>query len=240
MIKLNRKQIRWTLLFFAIVFNCWMLYSFQSANLPENTFVSTPQLSVTETDDFISYHPTKASKLTVLFYPGGLVDPKAYAPLCRRIAEHSYTVIIIKMPWRMANMGYKIPFEKGLLSDTTHQFVMIGHSKGAAMIARFIYEYPQYIDKAILMATTHPKEQDLSHLKIPIMKILASNDGIADEKSILDNKRLLPDLTKYIRIPGGNHAQFAHYGRQFMDGKASITREQQQEIVLECILSFLK
>ena len=175
-----------------------------------------------------------------MFYPGALVNPKAYAPLCRRIAEHGYTVMIIKMPWRMASLGYKIPLEKGLLSDTTRQFVLIGHSKGAAMVARFIYEHPQYINKAILIATTHPKEQDLSHLKIPIMKIIASNDGIADERSSIDNKGLLPDLTRYVRIPGGNHAQFAHYGQQFMDGKASITRELQQEIALESILSFLE
>lgn len=240
MINLNRKQIRWILLCIVIVFNGWMLHSFQSANLPENTFLSTPQLSVAETDDFISFHPVKASQLTVLFYPGGLVDPKAYAPLCRRIAEHGYSVIIIKMPWRMANLGYKIPLEKGLLSDTTQHYVLIGHSKGAAMVARFIDEYPQYIMKAILLATTHPRDQDLSHLKIPIMKILASDDGIADEKSIMDNKHLLPNSTQYVRIPGGNHAQFANYGRQFMDGNASITREQQQEIVLEYILSFLK
>lgn len=240
MIKSIRRKIRWTLLCFAIVFNGWMIYSFQSANLPEDTFVRTARLSVTETDDFITYQPVNASQVTVMFYPGALVDPKAYAPLCRRIAEYGYTVMIIKMPWRMANLGYKIPLEKGMLSDTTRQFVLIGHSKGAAMVARFIYEYPQHINKAILVATTHPKEQDLSHLKIPIMKIIASNDWIADERSIIDNKRLLPDLTRYVRIPGGNHAQFAHYGRQFMDGKASITREQQQEIALESILSFLK
>lgn len=217
-----------------------MLYSFQSANLPEDTFVSTALLSVTETDDFITYHPINASHVTVMFYPGALVEPQAYAPLCRQIAENGYIVMIIKMPWRMANLGYTIPLEKGLLSDSTRQFVLIGHSKGAAMIARFIYEYPNYIDKAILMATTHPIDQDLSQLKIPILKIFGSNDGIADEKSIVTNKRLLPASTTYIRIAGGNHAQFAHYGRQFMDSEASITREQQQEIMLKYILSFLK
>lgn len=228
------------LLGFAIAFNGWMLNSFQSVNLPEDTFVNTPRLAVTETGDFITYSPLKATPVTVLFYPGGLVDPKAYAPLCRKIAASGYTVIIIKMPWRMANLGYKIPLEKGLLTDTTRQFVWMGHSKGAAMVARFMYEYPQYVTKAILLATTHPKEQDLAQLKIPIMKIGASNDGIADEKSILTNKHLLPRSTKYIWIAGGNHAQFAHYGRQFMDGKASITREQQQELTLKSILSFLE
>ena len=235
-----RKKIRLVLLCFAVVFNAWLWYSFQSANLPDDTFTSTKELTVTETKEFISYRPVNASTITLLFYPGGLVDPLAYAPLCRRIAENGHTVMIIKMPWRMANLGYTIPLDKGLLADSTRQFVLIGHSKGAAMITRFLYEYPNYIDKAILIATTHPKDQDLSHLKIPVLKIFGSNDGIADEKSILVNKRLLPASTTYIRIAGGNHAQFANYGTQFMDGEASITREQQQEIVLKCILSFLR
>jgi len=38
-------------------------------------------------------------------------------------------------------------------------------------------------------------------------------------------------------IEGGNHAYYAHYGEQEGDGTATITREEQQEIVLDLLLN---
>lgn len=108
------------------------------------------------------------------------------------------------------------------------------------MAAQFAYENPGLIDRLILMGTTHPRDFSIAGLKIPVMKLFGSNDGVADVKGVNDNKSNLPPLTKYILIKGGNHSQFGYYGFQFGDDKAEISREKQQQIILDNILLFIK
>jgi hypothetical protein len=53
----------------------------------------------------------------------------------------------------------------------------------------------------------------------------------------------LPASTQWVRIEGGNHAQFGYYGSQLFDGlydgRATITRENQQAATLAALLAVL-
>jgi alpha/beta superfamily hydrolase len=161
-------------------------------------------------------------------------------PLCRTIADSNVKVYLIKMPWRLASKGYNKPKELHLFDDTTKTYILSGHSQGAKMAAQFAYENPALTDKLILIATTHPKDISLADNKLPTMKIYGSMDGVADEKSIIDNKTKLPATTKFIRIGGANHAQFGYYGFQLGDNEAAISREQQQTETLKYMIEFIK
>ena len=143
------------------------------------------------------------------------------------------------MPWRLAQFGYTIPKESGIFNDTSKQYILSGHSKGAAMAAQFAFENPYLIDGLILMGTTHPKEIDLSFLKIPVMKIYGANDGVASIEKILNNKSKLPPTTMYVLIEGGNHSQFGYYGPQLGDDDASISRKKQQHLIFEKVIKFM-
>jgi predicted dienelactone hydrolase len=88
----------------------------------------------------------------------------------------------------------------------------------------------------VLIGTTHPKEDDLSLLQIPVTKVYASNDGIAPPDRIRSNQGLLPKQTKWVEIRGGNHSQFGRYGHQLFDGTATISREEQETITRSAIL----
>ena len=169
-----------------------------------------------------------------------MVDPKAYLPLCRKIAQNNIKVYLIKMPWRLAANGYNKPKELNLFKDRSKKYILAGHSQGAKMAAQFVFENPNLINKLILIGTTHPRDISLSNLEIPILKIYGSKDGVADEKSIIANKSKLPITAKFVRIEGANHSQFGYYGFQLGDNKAEISREQQQKTTLNSILQFLK
>jgi hypothetical protein len=91
-----------------------------------------------------------------------------------------------------------------------------------------------------LIATTHPRDIDLSKLDIPVMKISGSRDGVAGMEDILNNKSKLPPATNYVVIEGANHAQFGYYGFQLGDNKATIGRAKQQQVTLDTILAFIK
>ncbi|MFV5692676.1 alpha/beta hydrolase [Flavobacterium sp. LT1R49] len=206
----------------------WIGNSYQTKGVSITVFQNNSSVQVDNTDDFISFTPKKSCQKVFIFYPGALVAPEAYTPLCRKIADNGYKSIIIKMPWRLPSYGYKKPKEMGFFKDTTKQYILAGHSKGGMMAARFVYENPTLIDKLILLGTTQPRDFDLSKSSIPIMKIYGSNDGVADAKSVTLNKPKLPATTKYILIEGANHSQFAYYGSQLGDDKATISREHQQ------------
>jgi len=51
---------------------------------------------------------------------------------------------------------------------------------------------------------------------------------------------MMPQNTRYVKIEGGNHAQFGWYGSQRGDNEARITREEQQRIVVEETVGFLE
>lgn len=236
----KRKIFRTVWIVCGVSFFIWMILSMSATGFDEEEIYSdSASVHVEQTDDFTSFTPTETYRATVLFYPGALVDPDAYAPLCRRIAEHGYRTLIIHMPWRLATQGYNKIKEMDLLADTTQQFILAGHSQGGKMAAQFVYENPQLIDRLILLGTTHPRDIDLSPIPIPVLKVYGSNDGVASPEKVIANKPMLPPSTQFALIEGGNHSQFGYYGSQLGDSEAGISREEQQDLILDHILSFL-
>lgn len=220
-------------------FSIYLFYSYQSQYISEYLLQSNDQVSVNSTSDFYLFTPSNEYKNVLVFYPGALVDPRAYIPLCREIAENNIKVYIIKMPWRLASKGYMKPKELNLFTDTTKTYILAGHSQGAKMGAQFVYENPKLINKLILIGSSHPRDISLSDSQIPILKIYGSRDGIADEKSILDNKSKRPQNAQFKRISGANHSQFGYYGFQLGDNSAQISRDEQKNEVLKLILKFI-
>jgi len=222
-----------------IVFTFWLVYSFQSHGVDKRLLENDNIIRVENTDDYYSFSPLKEYNDVFIFYPGAMVEPNAYIPLCRKIAENQIKVYLIKMPWRLASNGYNKIKELKLFDDTSKTYILSGHSQGAKMAAQFVYENSGLIDKLILIGTSHPRDISYVDSKVPILKIYGSNDGVATENSIFENKSKLPGTTKFVRIQGANHSQFGYYGFQLGDHKAGITREQQQAETLENILEFI-
>lgn len=235
-----RKIIRIAWITAGLFFMAWLIYSYQARGITAEQLQTDSSVKVQETGDFYLFTPAAEQFENVLiFYPGAMVDPKAYVPLCRSIADNGVRVYLIRMPWRLASKGYNKPKELHLLDDTAKTYILAGHSQGAKMAAQFVYENPAMVHKLILIASTHPRDISLAGSKLPVMKIYGSRDGVADERSILDNRSKLPATTKFVRIAGANHSQFGCYGFQFGDNSATITRDRQQEETLKSILEFI-
>ena len=225
--------------FSGIIFVVWVGYSMQSKNVASQLLRSNKKIIVSDNSEYISFTPALAYKNVFIFFPGALVDPHAYVPLCRKLAENGMQTLVVKMPFRQAGMGYKKPLALGLLNDKNKTYILAGHSQGAKMAAQFVQENPGRIHQLILMATTHPKDYKKIAPLVSIMKIYAMNDGIAKPEDVIKNKPNLPADTKYVVIAGGNHSQFGYYGFQIGDHVASISREQQQDLILKSVLSFI-
>lgn len=220
------------------IFMIWNFGTYQSRNLPSDTFENTEKVSVEETSDQIIFKSTDKNKgLEVIFFQGGLVDPKAYAPLCRKLAEVGFTSHLIKMPFRLPIYGYQKISE--IIDLPNGNYVIGGHSQGGKMAAQFLFENPEIFKGIFLLATSHPRDIDLSNLNIPALKLYGEFDGLASVDEVMGNESQLPAGARSILIEGGNHSQFGFLGTLFMDDDAGIPLEKQQELTISFLVDFL-
>lgn len=220
------------------VFFIWNWTTFQSRGLPDGVFETSKVVAVEQTDDEISFTSLVTGKRPeIIFFQGGLVDPKAYVPLCRSLAENGYTCHLIKMAWRLAQYDYqKVP---ELFDLKSGNYIIGGHSQGAKMAANLVFENPGVFKGLFLMGTSHPRDIDMSSMNIPTLKLYGELDGLASVDEVLKNKSKLPLNSELILIKGGNHSQFGYMGQLLMDNSAVISIEEQQEVVLDHLLKFL-
>lgn len=80
----------------------------------------------------------KNSKLTVVFYPGALVEPDAYSIWAKKVSQAGYTVKIAHFP---LNMAIFEPTIANKLITNSEKYVIGGHSLGGAMAARYVHEH---------------------------------------------------------------------------------------------------
>ena len=221
-----------------LIFFIWNWTTFQSHNLPNDTFLNSGIVSVIETDDQITFKSnTSKNELEIIFFQGGLTDPKAYAPLCKKLAENGFTCHLIKMDWRLPQHDYQ---KVSRLFDLKQKkYVLGGHSQGGKMAAQFVYENPNDLKGLFLMGTSHPRDIDLSTQKIPCIKLYAENDGLASVEEVMENKSKLPGNTKLVLIKGGNHSQFGYLGQLLMDNSADISLEEQQQQTFDHLINFM-
>jgi len=235
----KRKIFRTVWFTFVAIFFVWNWSTFQSRDLPEGIFESANYVTVNQTSDYITFQSdTVDNGLEVIFFQGGLSDPKAYAPLCRNLAQNGYTCHLMKMDWRLPQYDYQKTLE--LFDLEKGNYVIGGHSQGAKMAAQIVYENPLAFSGLFLLGTSHPRDIDLSMLYIPTVKLYAENDGLASVPEVMENKNKLPQGTELVLLEGGNHSQFGYLGQLLMDSNADISLEEQQSITLENILNLLK
>jgi hypothetical protein len=220
-----------------VAYSLWYLSALQA--IPE-VYSWDSKLKVNETTNIIELIPTGNYENVLIFYPGAFVDPAAYLPLCGRLTKHNIKCIIVKMPLRSAVFGYTKPMKEKLLQESDKKYVLAGHSHGAEMAARFVYEFPGVFNKLILLGTRYPANYSLAESDAKVLKIYASEDGIELSYKVEQNKSKLPENTRYVLIEGGNHAQFGYYKFQPGDYPSKISRKQQQELVFNEMLRFIK
>jgi pimeloyl-ACP methyl ester carboxylesterase len=223
-----------------------MFLTFRARGFDEAILRSDARVTVTETGERLTFVPQKRPRpVALLFFPGGMVEPAAYAPMARAVAEDGYPVFIVKLPFRAApleaHQAAVIDRARRLIEEhpRVDRWIVGGHSRGGAIAARFARDHHRLIDGLLLVGTSHPRRFDLSGLKLDVTKVYASNDGLASEEEVKQYAKYLPAGTHWARIEGGNHCQFGWYGFQLGDRKAAISRAEQQRELVNATLAAL-
>ncbi|WP_373523517.1 alpha/beta hydrolase [Aquiflexum sp.] len=221
------------------IFFIWNWTTYQSRNLPEITFADDDNVTVIKSSDKITFISNNSSyQNEIIFFQGGLTDPKAYGPLCRKIAENGFTCHLIKMNWRMPLWDYKKI--ESMFELKNGNYIIGGHSQGAKMASQFVFENPNLMKGLFLLGTSHPRDFDLSNRTLPTIKLYGEFDGLASVSEVMENKDKLPKSASLIELKGGNHSQFGYLGKLLTDDKAQIDLEEQQGLTLEALVDFFK
>lgn len=213
----------------------WATLSAQEAT--ERAVTVLNDNGVQREDGKLVFQPSTPPEKGLIYYPGGLVDPEAYAVSAQGIADAGYLVVIPKMPLNLAFTG--INRANGIQADFPEidSWVIGGHSLGGAMAADYAKNNAGSLDGLIMFASYPANNQDFVDFPIPILTIVASNDPGAPKQEEFYNA--ISDSATLIVIEGGNHRQYADYSFQNNDGVASISAAEQQTQIIAATVQFL-
>jgi hypothetical protein len=228
------------ILFAAVIgFTAWGLII--PARMPEAlaALQSDTQVNIT-TEPWLVFQPNQNMPTTgLILYPGGRVDPQAYAPQAHTIAAQGYLVIIVPMPLNLAVLGAERASSVIQTYPNIQNWVIGGHSLGGSMAALYADKHRDQIKGLALWASYPASSNNLADSTIKVVSIYATLDGLATQDKIDASRSLLPADTVWVQIVGGNHAQFGWYGLQSGDNPATISREEQQTQIIQATLGLL-
>jgi hypothetical protein len=199
---------------------------------------STDRVAVSQ-DKWIVFTPGEETETGLIFYPGGLVEPTAYAPILRRIAEEGVLVVITPMPLNLAIL------DTGAANAVIDEYpdistwILAGHSLGGASAAIFAENHPTRIDAIAFWDSYPPDSADLSDDAISALSVFGTTNDSPNTDNLNNKRHLLPANTVFVGIEGASHAQFGDYGPQKGDVVASISLADQHEKVAEIMLDFI-
>lgn len=151
----------------------------------------------------------------LIFLPGARVDPQAYAPELRRVAQAGFLVVVLKEPF-----GFSIV-------DRDHAATIIenhpevehwaigGHSLGGTVAASFA-EDDRRVEGLLLLAS-YPSGR-IERTDLRVTSVSGDLDRLVTPADVAKSKANLPAGTTYVVLPGASHASFGSYGRQPGDG----------------------
>lgn len=201
--------------------------------MPEAVAALEPDEQIqVQTSPWFVFTPQEGEPSTgFILYPGGRVDPRSYAPTARAIAAEGYLVVIPPMPFNLAVFDQDAAATIIAAYPQIDHWAIGGHSLGGVTAASFTGSQPALVDALVFWAA-YPAGTLADLNDHTVISIFATNDGLTTLEDIDASRPLLPSDTQWAEISGGNHGQFGWYGPQPGDGRATITRSEQQEQVV--------
>ena len=242
-----KKMLKWIgiILLAAIVlgsagFVLWAETPSQPRQAALDALKSDSQVTVTDTGKYITFEPASGSATTgFIFYPGGHVEYRAYAPILHQIAAQGIFVALV--PVRL-NLAF---FDTEAGAPVIKDFPQIkvwatgGHSLGGVASALFAQNHPEI--RGIIFWASYPADDKLKNSGIKMLSIYGTQDGgLENGAKIEQYKAFQPADTVFVVIDGGNHGQFGDYGPQPGDKPATISPQEQWQQTTAATVRFLQ
>lgn len=179
--------------------------------------------------------PQGAVKGGLAFYPGGLVEPQAYAPVLRQIAASGYRVALLRVRFNLA-VTEQGKARTAIAEAPQLPWAVGGHSLGGVVASNFADSNPNA--RAIVMWAAYP-QNDLSTKNLPTLALHGEKDGVIRQEQLAASQDRFPKGTIRQTIPGLNHAGFGSYGTQRGDNPATIPPQAGWDEIAHRTVTFL-
>ncbi len=202
---------------------------------------STPNVAASREGDRYLFAPVGTGATTgLILYPGGKVDPVAYAPTARHLAELGYLVEIVPMPANLAVLGIDRASEVIAAHPEIQRWALGGHSLGGSMAAQYLASHPGSVHGLVLWASysaaTLDGDAEPSFFSLLVYGSLDAGAASYTSPEHLANLGAPPRI---VVIEGGNHEQMGWYTGQPNDPPATISRVEQQRQLVDATAAFL-
>ncbi|HGA3887171.1 TPA: alpha/beta hydrolase [Streptococcus agalactiae] len=206
-----------------------------------NTYQASPlarRIAKTATNhkNYLLFRSKGKVKANIIFYQGALVEEEAYSQLARDLADKGDNTYILKTP---LNLPVLSPHKAKTIINQNHltNVYLAGHSLGGVFASQNAKVAP--VRGLILLASYPSRKSDLSHKKLRVLSITASNDHILNWEKYEEAKKRLPNSSTFRTIVGGNHSRFGNYGHQKGDGKATLSHKSSEKQLATFISNFI-
>jgi pimeloyl-ACP methyl ester carboxylesterase len=171
----------------------------------------------------------------VVFFPGALVDPRAYLALLRPLAERGHLVVVVKPP-----LGVALLSSADAVLDAhpeVTRWTLGGHSLGGVAAAEAAVAAGQRAHGVFFWAS-YPAG-DLSGAPLAAASVSGDRDGLSAPADIAASRARLPPGTVFTVVPGAVHAFFGDCGPQPGDGTPGTSRTEAQRQIVEATTTFV-
>ncbi|MBR5301342.1 MAG: alpha/beta hydrolase [Clostridia bacterium] len=173
----------------------------------------------------------------LIFYPGGLVDHRAYAPLMQALCDRGVLCLLVQMPLDLAVLDMNAADGLQALYPDVQRWLIGGHSLGGAMAADYAARHSDAFDGLVLLGAY--SAADLSRTELKTLSVYGAQDGVLNREKYDECMKHYPQDFEEIVIDGGCHAYFGDYGAQKGDGVPSISRAEQIAVTADAIAAML-
>lgn len=171
----------------------------------------------------------------VIFYPGAMVDSKAYAPKLSAVASSENIKIFIVKPYlRLAK--FNVDAAKGIIEANPEikTWYLGGHSMGGGAACSFSNKHPNMV-KGLFLFASYCSSSDRNFAG-PTLALVGSNDVLETPSKVQER---LPSQAKLVQIEGANHASFGNYGSQPLDTSATNKDSDTTEVITKSLKDFI-
>lgn len=225
----------------AVLFGAFLAYAgeyYRADDAQVQAMLESHQTQPVENTARIAFQPETPTEIGLIFYPGALVDERAYEPLMQQVADQGIACYIIRMPYHLAIFDMYGADKVMKAHPEIKEWYLAGHSLGGVAASTYAARFPGKVKGIALIASYSTKNlKKLEDFKV--LSIYGSEDSVLNSQQYQKRKINLPDTMTEVLIPGGNHAGFACYGPQSGDGTASISTEEQIALAAEKIAAMI-
>jgi hypothetical protein len=234
----NKKR-RWIIALSILGLIVFAPFSSYAISYQPKTQAKTAYDRATQKDGYYEFLSTLSS-VGIIFYPGGLVNPIAYARFAESLSISSESSVFVTQPlWNLAITNINAASTIIKENDNIDFWFIGGHSLGGSSAAFYTIEHLDQIDGLFFLASYTTSNADFSQTSLPILSITGSHDEVLDLETYQAAQVFLSPFTTSLIVEGGNHSQFGDYGFQRGDGIADVTLDEQMNETISTLTVWL-